>query len=372
MLSAFDEMMCHQLPATMDQIHTDNPEWTERIYVSIYNVRDQDISIGFGVGQYPNKNVQDGFATVWHQGKQYNFRASRTLRPRIDEIKIGPLAVETLEGLRRFRMILGDNPSSLRLDLEWIASMNPHEEEHDRRESGGKVVQDITRFDQAGRVRGVLEFAGKTIRLSEDAWWGHRDRSWGTRRPLRTDASGAAKRTTFAPFLFSWSVAQFPNYALHWRFVERGPGKYSYLSGEKVAAVGQPLEPGWALERTEQEFRWDASGPIQTLTGGDLQLFFKNGQRREVSFTTRAPRWHLKGGGYGGYRGWYHGDHKGEYHCEHEVWDLRDPAVLAEASTLSDHFIEWRSGDDLGYGIMEYGVGPGYHKYKEIQHLPTF
>ena len=24
------------------------------------------------------------------------------------------------------------------------------------------------------------------------------------------------------------------------------------------------------------------------------------------------------------------------------------------------------------YGIMEYGVGPGYYKYKDIQHLPTF
>jgi len=34
--------------------------------------------------------------------------------------------------------------------------------------------------------------------------------------------------------------------------------------------------------------------------------------------------------------------------------------------------IEWRCGDDTGFGIMEYGVGPGYYKYKEIQHQPTF
>ena len=222
MLSAWDEMMCHQLPATMDHVHTDNPEWTERIYVSIYNVRDKDTVFGVGVGQYPNKNVQDGFVTVWHRGRQYNFRASRTLRPRIDEIRIGPLSVETLEGLRRFRIRLEDNPSSVRLDAEWIASMNPHEEEHDFRESGGKVVQDISRFDQVGRVRGTLQVDGKTLSLDEDTWWAHRDRSWGTRRPLRTDASDK-NRTTFAPFLFSWSVAQFRDYALHWRFVERVP-----------------------------------------------------------------------------------------------------------------------------------------------------
>ena len=139
MLSSFDELMCHQLPATMDHIHTDNPEWTERIYVSIYNVRDKDTMLGFGVGQYPNKNVQDGFATIWHRGKQYNFRASRTLRPKIDEVKIGPLSVELLEGLKRFRLRLGENPSGMELDIEWIAAMNPHEEattSRERRQGG--------------------------------------------------------------------------------------------------------------------------------------------------------------------------------------------------------------------------------------------
>jgi hypothetical protein len=371
MLSSFDERMCHQMPATLDQVHTDSPEWTERIYVSIYDVRDKDTMLGFGVGQYLNKNVQDGFATVWHKGKQYNFRASRTLRPKIDEVKIGPLSVELLEGLRRFRLKLDENPSGMQLDVEWIASMNPHEEEHDFRQSGGKVVQDIKRFDQVGRARGRIQLPGKTIELSTDSGWGHRDRSWGTRRALRTDSSDTTK-TTFAPFLFSWSVAQFNDYALHWRFVERGPNKYSYLSGEKAYPFGKPADPGWLLDRTEQEFRWDGSGPVQTLKGGDIQLYFKNGETRQVSFVTHEARWHLKGGGYGGHHGWYHGDSKGDYYAEHDVWDLSDPKVLAVASTLSDHLIEWHCGNDVGFGIMEYGVGPGYYKYKEVQHLPTF
>jgi len=63
MLTAWDELMCHQLPTTMDYVQTDNPEWTERIYISLYNVAEKDVVIGCGVGQYPNKNVQDGFAT---------------------------------------------------------------------------------------------------------------------------------------------------------------------------------------------------------------------------------------------------------------------------------------------------------------------
>jgi hypothetical protein len=371
MLTPWDELMCHQLPTTMDHVHTDNPEWTERIYISLYDVTHKDMIVGCGVGQYPNKNVQDGFATVWHQGKQYNFRATRTLRPNPHETKIGPLSIELVEGLKRFRMVLADNPSGIKFDIDWMAAMNPHEEEHDFRQSNGRVVQDISRFDQAGRARGTLSIPGKSVTLKEEDWWTHRDRSWGTRRPLRTDTADS-KRTTFAPFLFSWSVAQFRDFTLHWRFVERAAGQYSYFSGELTRPVGREFDPGWILDKAEQEFRWDASGPVQTLKGGDLELLFKNGERRQVSFITHPPRWHLKGGGYGGYRGWYHGDSRGQYYSEHDVWDLSDPVVLREASTLSDHLIEWHCGGEIGYGIMEYGVGPGYYKYTDIQHLPTF
>jgi hypothetical protein len=371
MLTPWDEQMCHQLPTTLDHVYTSDPGWTERIYISLYDVTSKSTILGCGIGQYLNRNVQDGFATVWHAGKQYNLRVSRTLRPTPHEVKIGPLSIEILEGLRRFRMVLEDNPSGIGFDIEWTATMNPHEEAHDFRRSNGRVVQDIARFDQVGRARGVLQIPGHRFDLTPESWWGHRDRSWGTRRPLQTEA-GDDRRTRFAPFLFSWSAAQFAHYALHWRFVERAPARYSYFTGELVRPVGQPADPGWELECTKQEFRWDGSGPVQTLLGGEIALTFVNGEQRALSFVTHPPRWHLKGGGYGGYRGWQHGDPKGAFYHEHEVWNLRDPAVLREASTLSDHLIEWHCDGETGYGIMEYGVGPGYYAYKDIQHLPTF
>jgi len=64
MLTPWDEFLCHQLPTTMDHVLTSDPAWTERIYISLYNVADKDMILGCGIGQYPNKNVQDGFATV--------------------------------------------------------------------------------------------------------------------------------------------------------------------------------------------------------------------------------------------------------------------------------------------------------------------
>jgi hypothetical protein len=136
--------------------------------------------------------------------------------------------------------------------------------------------------------------------------------------------------------------------------------------------LGQKADRELILKETRQDFRWGDSGPIQTLLGGDIELIFEGGETRKVSSVVHSPRWHLKGGGYGGYRGWNQGDNQGEYYCEHETWDLSDPAISKEASTLNDHLIEWYCGNDTGFGIMEYGVGPGYYKYKNIQHLPTF
>jgi len=55
MLTAWDELMCHQFPATMDDVHTTNPEWTERVYVSIYNVRDKTRFSVSASGSIPTK-----------------------------------------------------------------------------------------------------------------------------------------------------------------------------------------------------------------------------------------------------------------------------------------------------------------------------
>ena len=38
--------------------------------------------------------------------------------------------------------------------------------------------------------------------------------------------------------------------------------------------------------------------------------------------------------------------------------------------TLSDHVIEVTVGDEVGYGIVEYGVGKGYARYAEVQDHP--
>jgi hypothetical protein len=91
---------------------------------------------------------------------------------------------------------------------------------------------------------------------------------------------------------------------------------------------------------------------------------------RRIKIRALPGRFFLKGGLYGGLEGWSHGDDKGKFHAEHEVWTLADPETRRLVRTLSDHVIEVTDGDEVGYGIVEYGVGKGYARYAEVQGFP--
>ena len=69
-------------------------------------------------------------------------------------------------------------------------------------------------------------------------------------------------------------------------------------------------------------------------------------------------------------RHWVHGDDRGKLHLAHDTWDLTDPATRRRTRTLSDQVIEVTDGDEVGYGIIEYGVGKGYAAYEPVQVHP--
>ena len=371
MLSALDDHLGHQLPTTFDHVCTSDPAWMERLWFTLEDVESGEVILDCGLGRYPNKNVQDAFAGIAIGAKQYNVRLSRVLRPDSGRASVGPLSFQVVEGLRRHRLVLEKNESGLSFDIEWQAALNPHEEAHHFRRRGGRVAEDISRYSQMGRGRGVIEVAGRTIRVEPDRWWGQRDHSWGVRAELRTDPTEPAQ-TRIPPLCYNWGIAQFPNYGIHWYFNERAPQDYIYITGEVVNPIGEEATRGRRIVGLEHSFEWAPHSAVQTLRRAELRFHLADGRSRELEARVLAGRYFLRGGMYGGWRGWHHGDFKGPLHVEHDVWDLADEAFLKRLGTLSDHVVEFREGSDVGYGIMEYGVSRGYPKYDEIQHLPPF
>jgi hypothetical protein len=369
MLSKQDDFLGHQLPTTFDHVMSSDPAWMERLWYTGHPVPGGDLIFDIGLGWHPNRNVMDGFAGVAMEGRQHNFRVSRRLRPDPLESAIGPLQIEVIEGLRRHRLTLRPNESGLCFDLEFVATMNPHEEcEHFRRRNG-RVTEHMARAQQLGAYRGWLEVEGRRIEVEEGSWLGQRDHSWGIRAEMRTDES-SPPLTHYPPFFYCWTTAQFKNRGLHVFFKERAPGDKIYISGEEVGPIGVRSKNSVRLEDVSHEVVW-AEDPLgQTLGNAELQARFSDGSARKLKIRALPGRYFLKGGLYGGLSGWFHGDDKGRLYTEHEVWPLADPAIRKLVRTLSDHVIEVTDGDDVGYGIVEYGVGKGFAKYEEVQDHP--
>lgn len=369
MLTPQDDLIGHQTPTTFDHVVSSDPAWMERLWYTGHPVPGGEAVFDIGLGYHPNRNVMDGFAGIELGGTQYNFRVSRRARPNPLETTIGPLKIEVLEGLRRHRLSLAPNESGLSFDLEFIASMNPHEEEQHFRRRQGRVTEHMARAEQLGRYKGWLEVTGKRHELTPETWWGQRDHSWGIRAEMRTDEAHPPV-TFYPPFLYGWATVQFPNRGLHIFFKERAPGQKIYLTGEEVFAVGSRARPESLLEDVAHRFVFADDPQGQTVERAEFDLTFADGSSRTIHIRTLPGRYFLKGGLYGGLNGWFQGDDKGKFHAEHEVWDLRDPATRKLVRTLADHVIEVRDGDDIGYGILEYGVGKGFPLYESVQIHP--
>lgn len=369
MLTKQDDFIGHQLPTTFDHVMSSDPAWMERLWYTGHPIPGGDFIFDIGLGWHPNRNVMDGFAGVAFEGKQYNYRVSRRLRPNPLETTIGPLEIEVLEGLRRHRLTLKPNESSLSFDLEFIGTMNPHEEgEHFRRRQG-RVTEHMARGQQFGAYRGWIEVAGRRIEVNEQSWLGQRDHSWGIRAEMRTDESNPPL-TYYPPFFYCWTTAQFKNRGVNVFFKERAPGDKIYISGEEVGPIGTRAKQNTMLEDVAHEVVW-AKDPLgQTFGHAEFDARFSDGSTRKLKIRALPGRYFLKGGLYGGLNGWSHGDDKGKLYSEHDVWDLNDPETRKLARTLSDHVIEVTDGDEVGYGIIEYGVGKGYAAYPEVQDHP--
>jgi len=368
MLTPQDDLIGHQLPTTFDQIDNSDPAWMERLWYTGHAAPGGDVIFDIGLGYHPNRNVMDAFAGVAIAGRQWNFRVSRRLRPDPLTTTVGPLAIQVVEGLRRHRIVLDANASGLRFELEFHATMNPHEEKAHLRRRDGRVTENMARAQQLGRYTGWLEYDGKRVEVRD--WTGQRDHSWGVRAEMRTDET-APPLTFYPPFFYCWTTAQFRDRGLHVFFKERAPGDRIYLSGEEVFTIGGKVSGRNQIVDVRHEARWHSDPHGQSMEGATFHLRFADGRERSIEVRTLPVRYFLKGGLYGGLDGWFHGDDKGkDLFAAHESWDLADPAVRKKVRTLADQVIEVRDGDEVGYGIIEYGVGTGYALYPQVQEHP--
>ena len=332
MLGPLDDTLWHQLPTTFDHVGTSDPRFFDRYWFAVTEPGGS-ATLQFTLGVYNNMDVVDGGFVVVHEGRQRNLRVSRALRPRFDAA-CGPMRVEVLEPLARFRLTAepGDHP--VHGELEWTGVLPPEEERPHFSRVRGRISEEYQRFNQIGECSGWLDIEG--TRVDVDRWWGCRDHSWGGRPSM-----GIPEPVTAAPpapgtagFLFCFLFFSTDTVAGNVQIAERGSER-AYLTGllrDRRASNAPDLDVVDADLRVEMV---DGTRRFHTAT---IDATLADGRTIALRAGALGPSLAMTGLGYsGGYHdGRGLGVWRGVDHVESDVWDVSDPeAVVHEDGTVS-------------------------------------
>lgn len=361
MLTRFDELTCHQAVSTFDHPESSDKAWTEKIWCNIHD-RSGKFVLATGFGVYPNRNVMDGYGCLnLENSRQVNVRLSRELRPKIDELKVGPLSYEVVEPYRKIHIAMGENAQGLSYDLEFLGEFQPAEEEPQFQRNLGRVIVNTCRYAQLGRARGWVKLDGKTYPIDEREFLANRDHSWGIRMGVGAPEQGvqAEDIAPFAGMLIDWFTFQFEDFGMTGYLIEKADGTIARLTGRIVPKLDSSA-PQVPIVGIEHDYQFHERS-LRTK-GGRLVVTGMDKSRYELD-VRELTTMYLRGGGYVGYKDFRHGRWMGAQWADGEVWDVRDPKLANEVHGLDDTVVELTCNGKKGYGILENMVIPPFPRY---------
>jgi hypothetical protein len=386
-LTKLDEWPLHQTIDTFDTVATASQNWSDGYWNCVGDPEGR-VNLITAIRFYQNTNVADGYACIsLDDGRQYNLRCSRRLRPRIDELDVGPLWMEVIEGLRTFRFGCRQNAHGIEFDLLWEASAPAWDETPG--ETGyidGRIAFQRSNYVQLGFVSGTLRVAGREFEVGRD-WVGARDHSWGLGGDSGTGGKigrfvappGGVRHPSSRPAfgMRQWSLIRFPQRSIYYWFHHGNNGQMSVFKSH----IGYPFE-------SDRSGRFYESAMVESAE-------FKDGLRRleraVVSFRRsdgRSDRFamevvsrplYMQGGGYwGGFDdGLGRGIYRGEDHVEGEVWDVSHATVVRDQDgqpipqkqgAWAETFARFENLDDpeeKGLGLLECVIAGPYPGIEE-------
>lgn len=369
-LTRMDEYPRHQIPGTFDSVDSDSVHWNDGFYFTLGDEA-SGTTLFAAIRLYPNTDVMDGFACLTIDGRQHNLRWSRRLRPGIDDIAVGPLALHILDPLRTLRLTCGDNEYGISFDLTWEALHEPYLEDRIVRYSGGRKVYDRTNYDQCCAVTGSITLDGRTVDVTPATWVGVRDHSWGMGRTggaaspaVAPDASRDPRRG-FA--MRQWTMIRMPDRVMFWQFHLQADGSFDPL--ESVVIPLDASQPSWSYVAADAQA--DRVDGLPRAARSRVAFTRPDGTVDRFELTPVGSPVYLQGGGYhDGFtdrlgRGVYRGDD----HGEGEVWDVTHPIDVGDPGgwfrqrpdAWAEHFATCVNLDDpadRGFGHLECVLAP--------------
>lgn len=335
MLTEADDFFCHQIVEPQTRVLHNDPSWGERAFFTVSDP--ERFALDVGLSQYPNDDTAESYAVLaLPDHRQVSMRASRDLSAGRWPPSAGPVRMEVLEPLRRWRLICEHNDSGLTFDLEYTARGDAYETRSPRIRRRHRLVYENVFAFQPGRYDGEIRCDGEIIAV--DGIAGNRDRSWGIR------ASGEGR---FRRGLVVTMFAEFEDVSLLSVIHERHDGTPVRRSGAATFEGGSPVR----VVEFEHDLRFDPD--IRQLVHGSIHLWDAEGRSWNVE---AEPRFRLFLAG-GGYTSDEHRRGRLGVPFWTERWNTSDPALIRRVDNLNDNVCRMRCGDREGHGLVETMLG---------------
>jgi hypothetical protein len=363
-LTAHDELMCHQLSTTFDHVAQSDLRWTERVVLYGFD-RQTLTSVMTGMARYPNRNVIDAYAMISVDGQAHVVRTSREIAPAsgrnpqaaadgIASWQVGNYGYSVTEPLRRVRAVLeaGDQ-HDMSLAVDFTGTFDCYEQAPAFFRERGRVDEDARRFYQNGHASGSITLGDNTIAITPENWYFARDHSWGVRRGSGggdlPETSVLQPRQIPEGVLYFMGIFEFDDRLVHFAQREDAHGHIWQYEGELFypSSTGKPSQ---AITGVDHDFRF--RDDLRVISGGEVVVHAADGTAQAIAITPVTNFW-PGFAGYDEYRGYASGHWRGPSFRDSFVVDTTDPTELAKVSLVSETFCGVRSGDTVGHGLVE-------------------
>ncbi len=354
MLLGIDEYPFHQSARPFSWVGTSDTQWNDGHYVCLSDWAGQ-VSLASNVRLYANNDVLDGFICLRHDGRQYNIRLSRRLRPDLEHLGVGPLRLEIIEPMKVVRLVLEPNDIGIELDVICRTTTLPYLDPVETTRADGLLMSERSTYEVTGRCEGWVSVLGNRFELDPARDCFFRNHSWGVHAGRGGPRTYSAPRPRHrVPGVRQWVLFNLPD---HGGFFFEDP------SGRKASGKGAILYPDRSVPVTSVEHELSLYEGGRRLRGGWFRLTDADAIVR--TYQIEDLGWvYCQGGGYfGGFDDRLgQGVYRGDFHQEGEVWDVRDPTRIVDAVGRSfefDHawaenFTRLTCGADEGLAHYEY------------------
>lgn len=330
-----DDYLIHQAPIPLDQVVSGHPHWTDRFYFNIHP-KDGSSLITCGGGIFPNARGAHIYGKVsLADGRYWDISAVEQKLERSLITKVGAFTFETLEPMKRWRLLLAENESGVSWDIEYKARAPLWHLKPIYIEKAGKIIVQQQHIQQSGYFEGEVKFGSET--LSVDGFYGGRDRTWGIRDHANVD-------------MWIWFAAQFEDRAIAAWLWESKDGTIHYVDG------GFCHEDGTLSKRFT---RFEPKIEFDGLTKKPLvaEVLFVDEDGREYNLKAKQGHKNVCV---------YYGGTPASRDNTYPV-NMNDPAVqnyVSSVSVSNDKLMQYELDGMSGWGIFETWVcGDGYDKW---------